>query len=47
MPDKYERFAAAYLRLNGCFQVPNFVVHAGDDPSCTGSSRVRTGPPAL
>lgn len=32
MPDKYERFAAAYLRLNGYFTVPNFIVHAADDP---------------
>lgn len=31
MPDKYERFAAAYLRLNGYFTVPNFIVHAADD----------------
>jgi hypothetical protein len=32
MPNKYERFAAAYLRLNGYFTVPNFIVHAADDP---------------
>jgi hypothetical protein len=30
--DKYERFVASYLRLNGYFTVPNFIVHAGDDP---------------
>lgn len=33
VPTKYERFVAAYLRLNGFFEVPNFIVHAGDDPS--------------
>src|SRR3990172_994279 len=32
MADKYERFVASYLRLNGYFTVPNFIVHAGDDP---------------
>lgn len=31
MADKYERFVASYLRLNGYFTVPNFIVHA-DDP---------------
>ncbi len=30
MPDKYERFVASYLRLNGYFTVPNFIVHAPD-----------------
>jgi hypothetical protein len=33
MPDKFERFVAAYLRLNGYFTVPNFIVHAADDPT--------------
>ncbi|MNG41231.1 hypothetical protein D3C84_1302770 [compost metagenome] len=33
MPDAYERFVAAYLRLNGYFTVPNFIVHAAGDPS--------------
>ncbi len=33
MPNKYERFVAAYLRLNGYFAVQNFIVHAGDDPA--------------
>ncbi|MFQ5852194.1 MAG: hypothetical protein ACE5JU_16625 [Candidatus Binatia bacterium] len=33
MADKYERFVASYLRLNGYFTVPNFIVHAGDDPN--------------
>ena len=33
MPDKYERFVNAFLRLNGYFTVPNFIVHAADDPS--------------
>jgi hypothetical protein len=33
MPDKFERFVAAYLRLNGYFTVPNFVIHAADDPT--------------
>lgn len=32
MPNKYEQFAAAYLRLNGYFTVPNFIIHAGNDP---------------
>lgn len=30
MPDKYERFVAAYLRLNAYFTVPNFIVHDAD-----------------
>ena len=33
MADKFERFVAAYLRLNGYFTVPNFIVHASDDPT--------------
>lgn len=33
VPDAYERFVAAYLRLNGYFTVPNFIVHAAGDPS--------------
>lgn len=33
MADKYERFVAAYLRLNGYFTVPNFIVLAADDPT--------------
>jgi hypothetical protein len=33
MADKFERFVAAYLRLNGYFTVPNFIVHAGGDPT--------------
>lgn len=32
MPDKYERSVTSYLRLNGYFTVPNFIVHAADDP---------------
>jgi hypothetical protein len=32
MPNKHERFVAAYLSLNGYFHIPNFIVHAGDDP---------------
>ena len=28
---KYEKFVASYLRLNGFFTVPNFIVHAADD----------------
>ncbi len=31
--DRYERFVASYLRLNGYFTVPNFIVHAADDPT--------------
>lgn len=30
--DKYERFIAAYLRLNAYFTITHFIVHAGDDP---------------
>jgi hypothetical protein len=33
MADKYERFVAAFLRLNAYFCVPNFIVHAADDPA--------------
>jgi hypothetical protein len=33
MANNYERFVAAYLRLNGYFTVPNFIVHSGDDPT--------------
>jgi hypothetical protein len=33
MADKYERFVASYLRLNGYFTVPSFIVHAADDPT--------------
>ncbi len=33
MADKYETFIASYLRLNGYFTVPNFIVHAGEDPT--------------
>ena len=39
MPDKYERFVAAYLRLNAYFQVQNFIVHA-DDPARWSSGHV-------
>ena len=28
MADKYEKFVASYLRLNGYFIIPNFIVHA-------------------
>lgn len=38
--DKYERFVASYLRLNGYFTVPNFIVHAGDDPERILAGRV-------
>ena len=31
--DKYEKFVASYLRLNGYFTVPNFIVHAAGDRS--------------
>lgn len=30
---RFETFVTWYLRSNGYFTVPNFVVHAGDDPS--------------
>lgn len=40
MPNKYERFVVAYLRLNGYFQVPNFIVHAGDDASRISSGQI-------
>jgi hypothetical protein len=30
---RFETFVTWYLRLNGYFTVPNFVVHAGDDQS--------------
>jgi hypothetical protein len=33
MADKFERFVASYLRLNGYFTVPNFIVHAANDPT--------------
>jgi hypothetical protein len=33
MADKYERFVAAYLRLNAYFTVPSFIVLAADDPT--------------
>lgn len=33
MTNNYERFVAAYLRLNGYFTVPNFILHAADDPT--------------
>jgi hypothetical protein len=38
MPNNYERFATAYLRLNGYFTVPNFIVLAADD-----STRISNG----
>lgn len=40
MPDKYERFVASYLRLNGYFTVPNFIVHAADDPGRVSAGQV-------
>ncbi len=40
MADKYERFVASYLRLNGYFTVPNFIVHAGDDPTRVSAGQV-------
>jgi hypothetical protein len=40
MPNKYERFVAAYLRLNAYFEVQNFIVHAGDDPTRVSSGQV-------
>lgn len=36
MPNKYERFVGAYLRLNGYFQVPSFIVHAADPTRTSG-----------
>lgn len=33
MPDKYESFVNIFLRLNGYFTVPSFIVHAADDPN--------------
>lgn len=33
MFSKHERFVEAYLRLNGYFTVPNFIIHAADDPA--------------
>ena len=33
--ERLEIFVAWYLRFNGYFTVPNFVVHAGDDPTRT------------
>jgi hypothetical protein len=30
--ERFEIFVTWYLRFNGYFTVPNFVVHAGDDP---------------
>lgn len=40
MADKYEKFVAAYLRLNAYFTVPNFIVLAGDDPARISSGQV-------
>lgn len=40
MADKHERFVASYLRLNGYFTVPNFIVHAGDDPTRISAGQV-------
>ena len=40
MGNKYERFVVAYLRLNAYFTVPNFIVHAGDDPGRISSGQV-------
>lgn len=40
MPNKYERFVSAYLRLNAYFQIQNFIVHAGDDPGRISSGQV-------
>jgi hypothetical protein len=31
--ERYETFVTWYLRFNGYFTVPNFVIHAGDDPT--------------
>jgi hypothetical protein len=31
--ERFEIFVAWYLRFNGYFTVPSFVVHAGDDPT--------------
>jgi hypothetical protein len=43
MPDgraeRFEIFVTWYLRFNGYFTIPSFVVHAGDDPARI--SRVR------
>lgn len=40
---RFERFVTWYLRFNGYFTVPNFVVHAGDDPGqISGVVRNRT-----
>lgn len=40
MADKYERFVASYLRLNGYFTVPNFLIHAADDPGRLSAGQV-------
>jgi len=40
MADKYEKFVAAYLRLNAYFTVPNFIVLAGDDSARISSGQV-------
>lgn len=40
MVNSYEGFIAAYLRLNGYFTVPNFIVHAADDPERVSSGTV-------
>lgn len=40
MADKYERFIAAYLRLNAYFTIPNFIVHAADDRKRISGGRI-------
>jgi len=31
MADKHQDFVCSYLRLNGYFTIPNFIIHAADD----------------
>ncbi len=31
--ERFEIFVTWYLRFNGYFTIPSFVVHAGDDPA--------------
>jgi hypothetical protein len=38
--DNYERFVTSFLRLNGYFTVPNFIVHAADDPARVSAGHV-------
>lgn len=40
MSGKHEQFVTSYLRLNGYFVVPNFIVHAGDDQKRILSGRI-------